>query len=150
MFLTIQINLLGLTHSAGITWKIANKRQAKNSTLNGYISKTRSNSESTKIFWNFIQISSKQLCFLITIPTWVHGRGLSPLQPLVSLSAACRFQRVYDEPVKVLHLLFPVYFFFFFFGNKQKLSKNCNFLLSGKSNAFTSKKPNFKRLYLKN
>ena len=40
----------------------------------------------------------------------MHGRGLRPLQPPVQLPGAHRAQRVNDEPVKVLDLLFCVYF----------------------------------------
>ena len=60
----------------------------------------------------------------------MHGRGLRPLQPPVQLPGARRAQRVNDEPVKVLDLLFCVCFIwklgetleklhFFTFGPKQ-------------------------------
>ena len=48
----------------------------------------------TTIFRKFIQFSSKQGCFLHTLSTWVHGRGLRPLQPPVPLPAARRAQKV--------------------------------------------------------
>ena len=60
----------------------------------------------------------------------MHGRGLRPLQPPVQLPGARRAQRVNDEPVKVLDLLFCFCFIwklgetweklhFFIFGPKQ-------------------------------
>ena len=64
----------------------------------------------TKISRKFIQVSSKQGCFLHALPTWVHDRGLRPLQLPAPLPAARRAERVNDEPVKVLNLLFFVYF----------------------------------------
>ena len=42
--------------------------------------------------------------------TWVHGRGLRPLQLLLPLPMTRRAQRVNNELVKVLDLLFFVYF----------------------------------------
>ena len=42
------------------------------------------------------------------LPTWVY-RGLGPLQPPVLLPVVRAAQRVNDEPVKVLNLLFFVY-----------------------------------------
>ena len=42
-------------------------------------------------------VFSKQHCFLHARPTWIHGRGLYPLQPLVLLPVACRAQRVKDN-----------------------------------------------------
>ena len=86
------------------------------------------------MFRTFIQISSKQLCFLITLPTWVHGRGaLPPYNP------RCRYQRLAafkeimmsQEKFSICSFL-SIFFFFFFFGNKQKLLKNCNFYLRAK------------------
>ena len=46
------------------------------------------------IFGKFIQFSLKQSCFLQALPTWVHGRGLYPLQPPMLLPAATQAQRV--------------------------------------------------------
>ena len=65
--------------------------------------------------------------FLILV---LHVGGLPSLQPPVPLLAAPRAQKVNDEPVKVLHLLFFVYFIwkwvetfeklhFFTFGSNQ-------------------------------
>ena len=48
----------------------------------------------TNIFRKFIQFSSKQICFLQALPTWVHGKGLYPLQPPMPLPAASQAQRV--------------------------------------------------------
>ena len=89
------------------------------------------------------------------------SRGLRPLQALVPLLAARRAQRVNDEAVKILNLLFFVYFIwkwgetleklpFFTFGPKQ-----CFDLTHSAREYFEkltlkkSKKRNFKRLYLK-
>ena len=111
--------------------------------------------------WKFIQIYSKQSYFLIALPTLVNGRGLRPLRSLVLLPSACGFQRVNDEPEKVLKSLFFVYFWFslmsgifqqtaiFYFGQKQ-----CFYLTHSAREYFedlpTKKKQknNFKRLYL--
>ena len=87
--------------------------------------------------------------------------GLYALQPPVPLPAARRAQRVNDEPVKVLNLLFFVYFIwkwgetfeklhFFTFGAKQ-----CFYLTHSTQEYFEklafekNTKFNFKRLYLK-
>ena len=90
-----------------------------------------------------------------------NGRGLSPLQPPVSLPAAWRAQKVNDEPVKVFNLLFFINFFrkwaetleklrFFSFGPKQCFyltHSACEY--SEKLALKKNKYGNFKRLYLK-
>ena len=101
------------------------------------------------------------MVFLHALSTWVHGRGLRPLQPPVSLPAAWRAQKVNDESVKVFNLLFFINFFrkwaetleklrFFSSGPKQY------FYLTHSAREFFEKlafekykKRNFKGLYLK-
>ena len=46
------------------------------------------------IFRKFIKFPLKQGCFLHALPTWVYGRGLCLLQPLVPLPATRWTQRV--------------------------------------------------------
>ena len=48
----------------------------------------------TRIFVKFIQFSSKQGCFLRSLPTWVHSTGLHVLQTPAPLPLACRDERV--------------------------------------------------------
>ena len=73
---------------------------------------------------------AKEKNLLDNIKKIVKQGGLRPLQPPVPLPATRRAQRVNDEPVKVLNLLFFVYFIwkwgetfeklhFFSFGPKQ-------------------------------
>ena len=122
-----------------ILWKIANKKQTISSTLNGHISKTRVNSESklkfSKSLFRFLQNS---LVFCQLYPRGCTA-GALPLQPPVSLPAACRIQRVKDELGKDLNYLFFVHFF----RNEWKLSKNCNFYFWTKAmllrNPFTTR-----------
>lgn len=66
-------------------------------TLNSYISKTRTHTESN---WNFlilIQFSLKLRDFLWAVPMWMHVREFRLQQPTVPLLAACRDQRVKAE-----------------------------------------------------
>ena len=72
-------------------------------------------------------------CVLHALPAWVHGMGLLPLQPSVPLPAACRTQRVNDEPVKVLSFLFFVYINWRGEGTFKKL----HFFTFGPKHAFT-------------
>ena len=81
--------------SVGILRKIANKKkQTKNPTLNGYISKTRANSESKLKFsessFKFLQNS---VLFCTLYPREYTAGGSAPLQPPVPLSAARGVQR---------------------------------------------------------
>ena len=115
----------------------------------------------TNIFRKFIQFSLKQGVFLHALSTCVHGRGLRRLTPPLSLRATLRVERVNDEPVEVLNLLFFTSFFwkwietfkkphFFAFGPKQ-----CFYLTHSSREYFEklafkkNKKHNFKLLYLK-
>ena len=41
-----------------------------------------------------MQFSLKEGGSFHAVPTWVHGRGFRPLQPLMPLPAACRAERV--------------------------------------------------------
>ena len=41
-----------------------------------------------------MQFSLKEGVFLQALPTWVHSKGLRPLQPLVPLPVARRAERV--------------------------------------------------------
>ena len=75
----------------------------------------------------------KTVVFLHALPTWDHGRGHRPLKPPLLLLAARRAQRVNDELVKVLDLLFLS----ISFGNEDKLSKNRIFSFLDQSTAFT-------------
>ena len=76
------------------------------------------------IFRKFILFSLKQrLFFARALPTWVHGRGLSPLQNPALLPAACGAEELNDDPEKKL-----LFFMYSSFGNKPKLSIDCNFL----------------------
>ena len=76
--------------SPEIIWKNANKKQTKNHTFNGYISKTRANSESklelSESSFKFLQ---KSFVFWHALPTW-----LRPIKPPVPLPAARSIQRV--------------------------------------------------------
>ena len=90
---------------------------------------------------------------------WVHGRALCPLQALVPLPATRQAQTVNDEPIKVMNLLFFIYFIW----KWGETLENCIFSLLDQSNAFTEpiqpentlknwylkEKHNFKQLYLK-
>ena len=101
------------------------------------------------------------MVFLHALSTWVHGRGLRPLQPPVSLPAAWRAQKVNDEPVKVFNLLFFINFFrkwaetlekLRFFSSRPKqyfylTHSACEY--SEKLALKKNKYGNFKRLYLK-
>ena len=82
--------LLIYPFSAGILWKIANKKQTSNPTLNGSTSKAKANSESK------LKLSESSFTFLSNslIFCTVHGRELHPRQPLVPLPVACGLQRV--------------------------------------------------------
>ena len=121
--LTFRINLLFNPFSAGIIWKIANEKQPKLSTLNGYISKARANSETElKFSENSFKFLQSSLMLWSLYPRWLRP------QPLVLLPATCGFQRVNDEPGKVLNSLFFVVFLMsgiflqiaiFYFGQKQ-------------------------------
>ena len=99
------------------------KLTLKKKNLNGYIPNDRANSESKLKFsessYNFLQNN----CFLLALTMSEHDRVIHPLQPSVTLPAACSSQIVNDEPGKILNLLFFAYFFL----NDQKLSKNCTF-----------------------
>ena len=86
----------------------------------------------TKISRKFIQVSSKQGCFLHALPTWVHDRGLRPLQLPAPLPASRRAERDNDEPVKVLNLLFFVYLIWKWEENLEKL----RFFTSGPKQCF--------------
>ena len=77
--------------------------------------------DESNIFRNFIQFFSKQGCFLLALPTWVQTRGLRPLGHLVLLLVARQAQKVNGEPVKVLNLLFFVYFIFYFWTKEMLL-----------------------------
>ena len=77
--------------------------------------------DESNIFRNFIQFFSKQGCFLHALPTWVQRRGLRPLDRLVLLLVARQAQNVNGEPVKVLNLLFFVYFIFYFWTKEMLL-----------------------------
>ena len=87
----------------------------------------------TNNFRKFLHFSSKQACFFHALSTWVHGMRLSALYSPVLLPVAHQVQRVNDEAVKDLNLLF----FSISFGNEEKLSKNRIFSPLDQSNAFT-------------
>ena len=100
-----------LTHSAGEYFeKVAFKKNKKRNFKRLYLKSQGQFRVQTNIFRNFIQFSSKQSSFLHALLTRVHVRGFRLLQPPVSLPAARRAQRVNDQTVKVLNLLFFVYF----------------------------------------
>ena len=96
-FLTKAILLLN-PFSPGILWKSGIFKKTEHATLNGCISKARTNSELKLTFsessFNFLL---KQSCFLDALPTWVHGRGLCPLQPPGPLPTVRRTQRVKNK-----------------------------------------------------
>ena len=125
-----------LAHSAREFFKILafKKKKKKKWNFKRLYLKTLSNfSFEFNTFREFIQFSSKQCCFLHAVLRWVHAKGLHPLQSSVQLSSACRDERVNDEPVKVLNLLF----FCILFRSEEKLAKNCIFSFLNQSNAFT-------------
>ena len=117
----------------------------------------------TNIFRKLIQFSSKHGAFMDALPLRVYSRGLRPLQPPELLSVFRAAQRVNDEPIKVLNLLFFAYFFWNLAEAFEKLQfltfgpKQCFYLTHSATEyfeklAFTKKKQkkrNFKRLYLK-
>ena len=99
-----------------------------NTTLNGYISKTRVNSESK------LKFSESSFKFLQSNVLFYMAEGSAPYSPwcLTLQSLMPLLQRVNDEWEKVLNLLFlsiP-------FGNEQKLSKNFNFFTFGQKQCF--------------
>ena len=71
------------------------------------------------IFRKFIKFSLKEGGFLHALPTLVDRKGLHFLQTLVPMPVVHLAEKVNDEPVKVLNLLFFMYFFL----NEQKPSK---------------------------
>ena len=99
--------------STEILWKIANKKQTRKSTLNGYISKTRVHSESKlKLSKSSFKVLQNTLFFARSTHLGTRQRAL-PLQPTVALPAAYGIQRVTDELGQDLNLLFCSLFFFF-------------------------------------
>ena len=106
---------------------------------------------------------AKEKNLLDNIKKIVKQGGLRPLQPPVPLPATRRAQRVNDEPVKVLNLLFFVYFIFEMRWKFQKTAffhfwaKAMLFYLTHSAQEYfeklafkkQNKRRNFKRLYLK-
>ena len=67
-----------LTHSAREYFeKLVFKKTKKSKFKRSYLKSDGEFRVETNVFRKFIQISSKQRCFLHVLPTWVHGRGQS-------------------------------------------------------------------------
>ena len=81
-------------------------KKNSNVTLTGWNTKALAKLESKQTFSEISVIFFKKRLFFAALITCVHAKRLRPLQPPVLLSSICRDERVNDEPVKVLNLLF--------------------------------------------
>ena len=90
----------------GILWKIGVQKNKERTFKRLYLQSWGKFRVKINVFRKLIEFSSSQGCFLHALPTWVHDRGVSHLQPLVPLSSSCRVEGVNDEPAQVLGLLF--------------------------------------------
>ena len=139
--------------STGILWKFRIKKKKKNATLNSLISKARANSESKLTF------SESSFNFLKNIIAFcmLYPPGYSP----VLLPPARWAQRVNDQGVKDLNLLFFIYFCW----KWGEIFEKLHFLTFGPNQCFylthsaweyfvklafkRNKRYNFNQLYLK-
>ena len=100
-----------LTHSAREYFeKMAFEKKTKNSTLSDCISKTRANSEAKVTFSeSSLDFRTMGRFFSRSIHVGTRQEARPPATPVLLL-AASRVERVSNEPVKDLNLLFFVYF----------------------------------------
>ena len=107
-----------------VLWKITNKKQTRNSTLNGYISKTRVNSESKlKLPRSSFKFFQNSLVFCTCYPHGYMAVGCAPTTPCAATSSSQHWKS-WRWAGKTFELAL---FSLFFFGNEQKLSKYYNF-----------------------